>query len=124
MNLSLPTSAGGSRPGTAPAIAPLTFDMPFEVKELLWEQIKRYLKSSEVEEIKRILGRMIIEENEISGFCFRRCFYFKNKIKQNPTFKPNPFHCYIGSHRYFHSLMHFLINPHLPFLTRKFLEYT
>ena len=65
MNLNLPTSAGGSRPGTAPAIAPLTFDVPFEVKELLWEQVKKYLKVSEVDEIKRILGRGLIEENEV-----------------------------------------------------------
>jgi hypothetical protein len=63
MNINLPTSAGGSRPGTA-AIAPLTFDMPFEVKELLWEQLKKFLKPSEVEEIKRILGQTIVEENE------------------------------------------------------------
>jgi hypothetical protein len=37
----------------------------FEVKELLWNQIQKFLPYSEWEESKNIIGSNLIEENEV-----------------------------------------------------------
>ena len=61
---SAPSSAGGSRPGT-PAVAPLTTDTPFQVRDLFWEQLKQFINQSEREEVAIIIGKRLIEDNEV-----------------------------------------------------------
>jgi hypothetical protein len=40
---------------------------PFEVKALLWDQVKQYLKPSEADEIESVIGTKEIEANEASS---------------------------------------------------------
>ncbi len=56
------------RPDTpaAASIARVSNDVPFVIRPLLWEQISNFINPSEMAEVKLILGRKLIDDNEVS----------------------------------------------------------
>jgi hypothetical protein len=70
-NSALPSvlSSTVRRPDTAPVplvLALRLIEPFFQPRDLLWDQMKPYIKPSEVNEVRYTLGNSLLDENEVS----------------------------------------------------------